>query len=140
MNEELNQVNQTNSNEEVKTFTQEEVNRIVSERLNREKGKIDADREAEYSKREAELNTRELRLQAKEVLNEKGLSHELLDILNYSNKDEMLKNLDILDGVIKAEVEKQKPPVMSGFIPNMSCGRNTSVDGKLQDVFLGRKN
>ncbi len=139
MNEELNQVNQTNSNEEVKTFTQEEVNRIVSERLNREKGKIDADREAEYSKREAELNTRELRLQAKEVLNEKGLSHELLDILNYSNKDEMLKNLDILDGVIKAEVEKQKPPVMSGFQPNMSSGRHNSLDGKLQNVFCGRK-
>ena len=59
-----------------KTFTQEEVNRIVSERLSKEKGKINADREASYAKREQELNIRELKLKARESLNEKNLPSE----------------------------------------------------------------
>lgn len=125
MNEELNQVNQTNSNEEVKTFTQEEVNRIVSERLNREKGKIDADREAEYSKREAELNTREIKLKARESLSEKNLPSELIDVINCSNEEELERSLEILERVYK---DKKEEPQF-GFFPIGGNGGNTSYGG-----------
>ena len=112
----------TTTHEEGKTFTQDEVNRIVSERLNKEKGKINADREAEYSKREQELNTRELKISAREALSEKNMPSELLDVLNYTSKEDMLKSIDILEKVIKTEVEKattsKNDVVLSGFKPN----------------------
>lgn len=120
--EDIQQTNQQHSNTEGKTFTQDEVNRIVSERLNKEKGKINADREAEYSKREQELNTRELKISARETLSEKNMPSELLDVLNYTSKEDMLKSIDILEKVIKSEVEKattsKKDVVLSGFKPN----------------------
>lgn len=52
-----------------KTFTQDEVNKIVSERLARDKGK----NSAELEKREHELEQRELAMTAREKLAERGL-------------------------------------------------------------------
>ena len=128
---------QQHSNTEGKTFTQDEVNRIVSERLNKEKGKINADREAEYSKREQELNTRELKISAREALSEKNMPNELLDVLNYTSKEDMLKSIEILEKVIRSEVEKAKgadTPAISGFTPS---GANAvpKVDQALRAAF-----
>lgn len=55
-----------------KTFTQEDVNRIVQERLAKEKSKNNGD--ADFAKREQELAQRELHMSAKEMLSEKGLN------------------------------------------------------------------
>lgn len=86
-----------------KTFTQEDVNRIVSERLAKEKAKYEANsqaktqkREAELSKREQELLTRELKATARETLMNKNLPKDLLDVVNYSSEEEMNKSIDIL--------------------------------------------
>ena len=49
-----------------KTFTQEDVNRIVGERLAKEKAKNSG--EADLAKREQELAQRELHMTAKELL------------------------------------------------------------------------
>ncbi|MFR5070470.1 MAG: hypothetical protein ACLTE2_12475 [Eubacteriales bacterium] len=51
----------------VKTFSQEDANRIVGERLAKEKAKNDAD----WQQREQDLQKRELRMTAKEYLSEK---------------------------------------------------------------------
>lgn len=101
-----------------KTFTQEEVNRIVSERLSKEKGKINADREASYAKREQELNVRELKLKARESLNEKNLPSELLDVINCSNEEELERSLEILERVYRTNKKEETLPVkLSGYKP-----------------------
>ena len=104
--QQTNQEQQQNSNTEGKTFTQDEVNRIVSERLNKEKGKINADREAEYSKREQELNQRELKLHAREALSERNMPSELLDVLNYSSKEDLDKCIDVIEQVLKNQMQQ----------------------------------
>lgn len=113
--QQTNQEQQQNPNEEGKTFTQDEVNRIVSERLKKEKGKIDAEREAEYSKREADLNMREIKIKARESLIEKGLPGELGDVLNCSNEDELNKCIEILERHYSNN-DKEKKELHPGFV------------------------
>ena len=68
MEENTNQVQeQTAVETEGKTFSQEDVNRIVGERLAKEKAKNESD----WQQREQDLQKRELRMTAKEYLNEK---------------------------------------------------------------------
>lgn len=78
-----------------KTFSQEDVNRIVGERLAKEKAKG----EAEFSKRERELAQRELRMTAKETLSSKGLPAELLDTLNCSDRETMEKSISTVEKI-----------------------------------------
>ncbi|WP_310605079.1 capsid assembly scaffolding protein Gp46 family protein [Anaerosporobacter sp.] len=99
-----------------KTFTQEDVNRIVGERLAKEKAKTNND--TEISKREQELEQRELRLTAKEVLIEKELPVQLLDALNCTDKKTMEKSIATIETIFndyKANVTKQT--VFKGFLP-----------------------
>lgn len=99
-----------------KTFTQEDVNRIVGERLAKEKAKTNND--TEISKREQELEQRELRLTAKEVLIEKELPVQLLDALNCTDKKTMEKSIATIETIFndyKANVTKST--VFKGFLP-----------------------
>ena len=116
--EQEQQVNETNSSTEVRTFTQDEVNRIVSERLAKEKGKINTEREAEYSRRDQELNQRELKLKARESLSEKNLPSELLDVINCSNEEELERSLEILERVYRTNKKEETLPVkLGGYKP-----------------------
>ena len=66
-----------------KTFSQDDVNRIVGERLAAEKRKG----EVALAEREQQLAQRELLLTAKEKLSESGLPVELMDALNVSQSE-----------------------------------------------------
>ena len=93
------------------TFTQEQVNKIVSDRLAREKVKS----EAALAEREQQLAQRELLLTAKEQLAESGLPVELLDALNVSSPEAMEKAITTLKGVIdKIKAENPKAVRISG--------------------------
>lgn len=84
-----------------RTFTQEDVNRIVGERLAKEKAKNDVD----FVKREQDLQQRELAMTAREMLTEKGLPKDLADILKYSDED----SLKIaVDRILKLKNEELK--------------------------------
>ncbi len=74
-----------------KTFTQEDVNRIVQERLAKEKARSSG--EADLAKREQELARRELHMSAKELLSERGLPVRLFDALNCADKETMEKSI-----------------------------------------------
>lgn len=121
----MDQEQQFNSNEEVKTFTQEDVNRIVSERLSKEKGKINAEREEAYAKREQELNLREVKIKGLETLSEKGLPKELIDVLNYSDEQSMLDAIDILE----KHINKQQGQEQTGRrITHYSPARGATIN------------
>lgn len=81
--------NQTmNNNPEptgVRTFTQDEVNRIVSNRLSEDRAK----RTAELDEREKAVKARELAVIAAEKLAAAGLPKELTAVLKYDDEDSL---------------------------------------------------
>lgn len=84
-----------------KTFTQEEVNKIVSERLARQRAKQEpqdpaAERLAELDQREKDLTARENKLTCTEYIKEKGLNAELAELFDTSNADQFKANVDKL--------------------------------------------
>ncbi len=64
-----------------KTFTQDEVNQIISERLKRERAKT----EPPDDSKEKELSERESRLDCREYIDNKGYPKELLNLFDTSN-------------------------------------------------------
>ena len=118
---------------EVKTFTQEEVDRIVRDRLAKEKkraeqekaeaeklAQMNADEKVKYElekkikeleSREAELSKKELQNTSLDILVEKGYStstsKQLLAFLDYSNADNCKVSIDNLDKVLKACIETE---------------------------------
>lgn len=131
MNEtELEQETQP-AEEKPKTYTQEEVNRMISERLGREEKKwtkrieserteaeklarMKAEERAEYeankksealAQREKEITMRELKAQAFETLAEKGLPRELVNTLNLTDADACNESINNIEKIFKAAVE-----------------------------------
>lgn len=98
-----------------KTFTQDQVNAIVGERLAKEKTRS----EAALVQREQELNKRELKLEAKEKLAELGLPLELLDAVDISTRENLDKALNTFQAAFakqrkemhKINVEERKLPL-----------------------------
>lgn len=97
--------NQTMSNPAAgeRTFTQEEVNRIVGERLAKEKAKQDAS----FVEREQQLAKREMLFNAKERIDKMGLPADLLNVLDVSSPEALDKALLALQETID-EKTRQK--------------------------------
>lgn len=79
-----------------KTFTQDEVNQIVKNRLKEERGKMQKEQDAALLEREQAITAREMRMTAREKLNEKGLPADLVDAINCSDEDTINKSIEIL--------------------------------------------
>ena len=94
-----------------KTFTQEDVNRIVSDRLAKEKGKADA----ALAEREAGLTAREKVLETREKLAGAGLPGELMNALNLYGEGEIDKAVAILAKHYKQAQDEDTIP--AGFKP-----------------------
>lgn len=82
---------------EQKTFSQEDVNRIVQDRLAKDRQKA----AEEMSKKEQELAAREFRLNSRQKIIDRGYNENLLDALNCSSEEAFDKALDIIDNLIK---------------------------------------
>lgn len=109
MNQNQNTDPATNQGPGEKTFTQDDVNRIVQDRLAKDREKASK----ELGEREQELAQREFRLNSRQKLINKGYPETLLDALNCNSEKEFDKALDIIDGLmeerlsIKKDEEKQ---------------------------------
>lgn len=82
-----------------RTFTQEDVNRIVGERLAKEKARGDAasaEREQQLAEREKQLANREALIELKDQLHDMGLPAELLPVLNVQDKAALTTALEAL--------------------------------------------
>lgn len=82
----------TQTSTEGKTFTQEDVNRIVQERLAKEKSKTNEDLE----KRAAELDMRERKMDAVQKLRENGLPDYLVEALNMETDEAFQKSMEAI--------------------------------------------
>jgi hypothetical protein len=113
-----------------KKFTQEEVNKIISERLNKERMKHDKDTEArileatkvaqmsaderyqhELKQREEVLRQKELELQARDLqikatdkLIEAGLPNGFINVLDYSSEERLVEGIATLKKVFDEAV------------------------------------
>jgi hypothetical protein len=105
-----------------KTFSQDDVNRIVGERLAKEKAKG----EAALAEREQQLAQRELLLTAKEI-DENGLPVELVDALNVSSPEALEKALSIVKTVMDKHKADARPIKIRGAKPaeSLSHAKNT---------------
>lgn len=106
-----------------KTFSQEDVNHIVGERLAKERAKG----EAALAEREQQLAQRELLLTAKEKINEMGLPAELVDALNVSSPEALEKALSTVKTVLDKYKSEARPMKFSGAKPaeSLSGVKNT---------------
>ncbi|MBS7008466.1 hypothetical protein [Anaerostipes sp.] len=107
---------------EPRTFTQEDVDRIVQDRLSRERKKFQQEETDPLEQREQELKQREMAFDIKELLNKEKYPAELADILQYSNMNEFKKQYEAL----KVFLQKPDSPriVASTYTP--AAGRNPS--------------
>lgn len=80
-----------------KTFNQDDVNRIVGERLARDREKASE----ELTKREQELADREFRLNSRQKLIDRGYPESIMEALNCSSEEAFNKALDALDSLMK---------------------------------------
>ena len=109
-----------------KTFTQEDVNRIVSDRLAKEKGKADA----ALAEREAGLTAREKVLETREKLAGAGLPGELMNALSLYGEGEIDKAVAILAKLYKQAqdgVAGAAAPVMQGAKPGQGVDRSEYI-------------
>lgn len=129
--------------EEVKTFTQEEIDEIVKSNVDRAVAKalhkadeqrkeaeklaaMNAKEKAEYEmnkkrqdleKRERDIQLRELTAEAKDMLIEKGLSSDLASILDYKDAESVKESINIIEAAINKEAEKQVVERLKGRTP-----------------------
>ena len=103
----------TQTSTDGKTFTQEDVNRIVQERLAKEKGKGND----ELDKRAAELDKRERKMNAVQKLRDNGLPDYLVEALNMETDESFQKSMEA--------VKKMKGESTSA--PGTMIGRGTPI-------------
>lgn len=111
---EQNKNNQTMNNHPEageKTFTQDQVNAIIGERLAKEKSKADAafaEREQQFAEREKQLANREALFDLKDKLKEMGLPAELFPVLNVQDKAALDTALEALKAHIAEKSKSNK--------------------------------
>lgn len=93
-------------------FTQDEVNRIVKERLLRDRSKASQEQQDKSAARAAELDARENRLTCREYLLEKGLPAELLDTIDTSNPEDFKRKAENTAAAFSAK----KPRTVHKFV------------------------
>lgn len=134
MSEEINTQQQTQQDPTPgakggRTFTQDDVNRIVSERLAHEREKLQAS--AKDSEREKALAAREARLDCRAYLDTKGYPAGLLDVLDSSDTDKFKTAVEKLVQTFPQITGKSSPPTrhFEGWKP----GEATSKGGAAPD-------
>lgn len=126
MNTETNAATPADNKGEQKTFTQDDVNRIVQDRLAKDRAKASE----ELGKREQELNDREFRLNSRQKLIDRGYPESIMDALNCSSEEAFNKALDIIDSLIKErtpdkeqeQLEQNRARFFTGPMNNASFG------------------
>lgn len=146
--------------DEGKAFTQDDVNKIIQDRLGKEKAKweklietkvteakteaeklakMNADQKAEYEKqkrdeelgkREADITRRELRATALETLAEKGLPRQLADLLIYTDAESTNKSIEAVEKAFRESVEAGVNERLKGNAPPKGGGGGMSAAEK----------
>ncbi len=93
--------------EQGRMFTQDEVNRIISERLARERAKSEP---SPTDEREQALKVREAKMDCREYVAETGFPAELLEIFDTSDFEAFKATVERLDQIVTIPSTKRKLP------------------------------
>ena len=133
---------------DIKTFTQEEVNEIIKERLARERvksekeqeeakklAKMNAEEKAKYehdklveelNQLKAEKSRRELQDTARGLLQEKNIDTDLLEFLDYTDAETCKASIDKLSSAWNKAIEKAvNDRIKTNTVPKMANNNNT---------------
>ena len=112
-----NNVETVEQDQEEKKFTQEEVNRIVQERLKREKAKQEKLQDQEEpdsgeaaDEQETSVVMRENRVECREFIADKGYKRELLEILDTSDSEKFKSQAEQLTKLYAGQEETKVYP------------------------------
>ena len=119
----------TQTSTEEKTFTQDDVNRIVQERLAKEKGKGNE----ELDKRAAELDKRERRINAIDELRKNDLPDYLVDALNIESEESFQQSMEAIKKM-KGESTRAAGRVIGIGNPIGAVGETGGGD-RIRDAF-----
>lgn len=129
----------TATEQQEKTFTQEQVNAIVGKRLAEAK----ASNEQALNKREQELNQREMQIRAKELLTEKGLPKNLASVLRYDDEESLKAAIDVIEHTRgfkdNEQIEHDNKPPQRHIIENILPKRGNDVFGDPLREAMGLK-
>lgn len=135
---------QTQNPDDEKKYTDADVDRIVSKRLNRERKRLSealgkGEKETELEIRERKVLERELKMDVKERLAKDDLPQELSQIMDYSSPEGFNKSYEEITGVFRTALTEKIKPIISGRVPKASgWGNSTPIDQKLSDIFKSR--
>ena len=118
-------------NEETKTFTQEEVNTIVQDRIAKEKAKY----EKQIQEMQADIARREKRNEAADLLRQKGLSAELIDLVRLDDDEAFNKSISLLEKTCKNQQKPEAGNEEGHKVPGATkmVGMTPPMAGKLQN-------
>ena len=108
---------------EEKSFTQKEVDKIVEQRLARERKKFTNmlegkdPRESAIEEREKNVLVKELQADAKDIFRQKNLPLEALELLNYTDKETCEKSIEVLEQVLKITGRDAVAAILKGGPP-----------------------
>lgn len=114
---------QEDAGQQPRTFTQEDVDKIVENRLARERRRFSSvisgrdPRELELEERENAVRKREMQVTARAMLSEHGLHDDALELLNYEDEDKLQKSVELLKSIIDNSTRSQVDKVLRGGRP-----------------------
>ena len=140
--------------ESTKTFTQADVDKLIQDRVAREQqkwqkkveeekleaeklAKMKAEEKAKYEEekrikaleeRENAIKVRELKSTAIEILTEKNLPRDLIEILNYTDADTCNKSIDAVEKAFTQAVEKAVNERLKGDVPMKKAPQSPSSE------------
>lgn len=114
-----------------RTFTQEEVNRIVAERLARERAKTEP---SPADEREQALKAREAKLDCREYLDAQGYPAALLDVLDSSDTAKFKASVEKLVKAFPALIGAQQP-IREGWKPGESTHKGGTGSDPIAAAF-----
>lgn len=126
-----------------KKYTDADVDRIVSKRLNREREKLskalgEGQKESELEIRERKVLERELSIEVREKLEKDGLPQSLSKLMNYSSVEGFTKSYDEITGTFKEALQIAIKPYISGRAPRVGTGSPNIADQQIADIFKSR--
>lgn len=132
--EEQNMNGTATEQQQERTFTQEQVNAIIGERLAKQKQQL----EAELVEREQQLTKREMGIRAKELLEENDLPKNLADVLRYDTEEELVKAIEtikVTKGFKERKAEKDERVIIENRLPEY---REEHCIDPIREAFKGK--
>lgn len=90
-----------------------------------EKAKYELDQKIKDNEiKETELAKRELRLDSHNILVERKLNPKILDVLDYSSKDNCIKSIDTIESILKESLEDAINDRLKGTTPKQAINNS----------------